>query len=93
MQEETPHNRLSLGKAAKAIGKSRSYVRALIESGKLTAYKVGGSEDRPWLEVYQDELRTVHDAECIYVPKALRKKRQARRVYKSYELDPLADRL
>lgn len=71
--------RQPLPKAAKAIGKSRTYVRGLVNDGKLTAYKVGGTPERPWLEVDVAELRAVHDEESRYVPPGQRTRNPPRR--------------
>lgn len=61
--------KVSIREAAKAVRKGRAYVRQLIESGKLTAWRRGGTPENPRLVVYVSELRRVMDNEMVYVPK------------------------
>ena len=64
--------RLSIERAAKVVGKSRRYLRKLVDDGKVrNVWKVGGSDEHPWLEVDVVELQRVIDEESVYVPPAL----------------------
>lgn len=86
------HGRKSIRKAAKECGTGRANVLRLIRERKIDAYRVGGSDDEPWLEVYVDELRAALDHEQAYVPPGARK-RTRQRVYQTSALDPAARRL
>jgi hypothetical protein len=63
--------KLSLRHAAKAVHRSRRYIRSLIDTGKVKAYKIGGSDRNPWLAVYLDELEEAIRKDSVYVPPAL----------------------
>lgn len=63
MSDKTP-----IRQAAKAVHKSRAYVRKLIDTGDVAAYRTGGTDEAPWLSVDLDELRRVVDRLSIYVP-------------------------
>ena len=85
--------RLSLNQAAIHIGRKRSHVRQLIEAGLLKAYRVGGSEETPWLEVEAAELDRVYAEASVYVPKAKRQPRRRRDSTCPSTLDPVASRV
>jgi excisionase family DNA binding protein len=63
--------RISVRAAGKLVGVSRSRVREWIEQGKLAAYRTGGSDDAPHLEVDVKQLHAVADRETLYLPKAM----------------------
>ena len=63
---------VALRRAAKEVGRSRAYVRRLIDEQKVRAFKVGGSDAEPWLSVYVSELRAAIDRDSVYVPPAAR---------------------
>lgn len=62
------NSRLSIREAAKVVHCRRSRVKQLIEEGKVTAWRVGGTEKKPRLNVDVEELRRVVDRENLYVP-------------------------
>lgn len=68
---DLPHNRITLGAAAKLVSKSRKYIHELIADKRLKAWKVGGSKGSPWLQVDALELRRVVDADQVYQPPAI----------------------
>lgn len=80
--------RLSIRPAAKAVGRSRTYVMDLINRGKLTAYKIGGTDDHPWLEVDMAELREAIKEDSVFVPKSLRSSRGPRKLRSASQLHP-----
>jgi hypothetical protein len=73
------NNRLSIRKAAKAINRSREYVYDLIRTKKLIAYKIGGTDDHPWLVVDLEELQAAERADSIWTPPDAKGKRRSRK--------------
>jgi hypothetical protein len=87
-----PENRrLPIRKAARLMGWGVSRVRRLVDTGKLIAYKVGGNDEAPRLQVDVDELERVIRRESVYVPPGLPERRRRRRIDVS-ELDPVVFR-
>ncbi|MCL2647215.1 MAG: hypothetical protein FWD61_09445 [Phycisphaerales bacterium] len=83
-------NRKPIGVAAKAIGRGRNYVHDLIRRGKLAAYKVGGSDKAPWLEVDISELREASDKDSRWIPpQAKQQEPTKRRAKKKVKLHPI----
>lgn len=64
---------LPIRQAAKALRKSRAFVRELIEGGEVTAYRSGGKDDAPRLRVYLEEVKEAVERRTIYVPASLKK--------------------
>jgi hypothetical protein len=62
--------RLSIEKAARRIGRRCEVVMQWILSRKLQAFRVGGSDEHPRLQVDSDQLQKVKDQEEAWVPPA-----------------------
>lgn len=62
--------RISLSEAAKKIGKRRSYLRNLIETGKLPAYCEGGDVKLRFSVRLSEVLQAVEESKR-YVPQGL----------------------
>lgn len=60
--------KLSLRHAAKAVHRSRGYIRSLIDERKVRVFKIGGTDKRPWLAVYLDELIAAIEKDSVWVP-------------------------
>lgn len=83
--------RLSIGKAAKTVGVGREKVRRWVDAGKITAFRVGGTEAEPWLELDVEQLRKVKDQETVWIPPKLRESHRRRKLAVSSKLlHPLA---
>lgn len=61
---------IPIRQAAREVGRRRQYVRDLIDGGFLTAYRRGGSDDEPRLEVYLSDLHAAIQRHDRYVPKS-----------------------
>lgn len=70
--------KLSIRNAAKAIHRSRPFVKGLVEQGKLRAWRAGGTAKHPRLQVDLEELKTVVERETLYVPQGLNRSDVAR---------------
>ncbi len=67
------HRLVGLREAARECKTRKENVRRLIEAGGLAAYRRGGTEERPKLNVYLDEAQAAVRAATRYVPPALRR--------------------
>lgn len=83
-------DRVPIYKAAKAVHRSPAFVMEFVNSGLLRAWRTGGSATRPWLTVNLSELLAVIDRETLYVPPALKYRRQPKPRPTRAELHPLA---
>lgn len=78
----------SVKHAARRIGKRRAYIMALVEAGKLTAYQIGGTSERPILGVVPAECDAAVADAIRYVPKVTRPRQRGRRPERPVKLDP-----
>jgi hypothetical protein len=68
------NGRASIKAAARAIGKKPAFVRKLVDEGRIVAYRVGGSDAAPRLQVILADLEAYIRRDCVYVPPGLRKR-------------------
>lgn len=78
----------SLRNAAKHVRMGVPRLRRLIEDGKLPAFKVGGTDDRPRLRVKLEDVERVVQQEMIYIPQKIKQQRHRRQTPKSAFVDP-----
>jgi hypothetical protein len=61
--------KVSIRRASSLVHKGHQYIRSLIEAGKVSAWRNGGSVARPRLVVKIGELQKAIEADTLYIPK------------------------
>ena len=72
-------NLTSIRTAARALRLGVPKLKRLINEGKLQAFKIGGTDDRPYLRVDLQEAERAIREDARYIPPSLRQQRRHRR--------------
>lgn len=88
---KTYNGRASIKSAARAIGKKPAFVRKLVDEGIIVAYRVGGSDAVPRLQVELADVEAYIRKECVYVPPTLRKRHRAKSTRDPVKFDPAVE--
>jgi hypothetical protein len=81
-------NPIPIAQAAREVHKARSYVKGLIDAGKVRAFVSGGNPKHPRLRVHLEELRHAIARESIYIPPS--QKHQPPRRKEKFKMHPAA---
>lgn len=92
-QPESGRKLVLIREAAKVVRKSESYVREhYIDTLKVKAYRLGGTDEHPRLRIYVEDLIAAIERDAVWLPPGIKSQEQATKRRRSYsaQLHPAA---